>query len=68
MGQMKRILTEIAETARLDELEDLSLDFESQNNIDPDWWRDQDAEMTQTELDALEIQAEVQDLRCGDWI
>ena len=62
MGQMKRILTEIAETARLHRL-----DFTHHVEDDTDWWRDQDAEMTQTELDALEIQAEVQDLRCGDW-
>ncbi len=45
---------------------DRALDFD---NHDPsladdwEWWRMQDAEMTRDELDALEVAAEIQELR-----
>jgi len=67
MGRMKRLSQELDWQA--EQLADKeALDFDSQNRIDPDWWRDQDAEMTRIELDQLEAQAEVQDLRIGDWV
>ena len=41
-----------------------TLDFDTQNHTDDsEWWREQDAEMERDEMEALEIMAEVEDIR-----
>ena len=62
MGQMKRILTEIAETARLD-ISETAIDFDERNYLDGAWWSEQDAEMMRDEMEALEVEAEIFDAR-----
>jgi hypothetical protein len=61
MGQMKRIYTEIQEHIAAQ-----PLDFDNHNptiSDDDDWWRDQDAEMDQEEMKAIESLAEIQEYR-----
>ncbi len=45
-----------------------SLDFERDMPQDNEWWRQQDAELEQQELERLEAQAEAEELRhTGYW-
>jgi len=66
MGQFKRILTEIAETARLEPSE-TAIDFDERNYTDGAWWAEQDAEMQQKEAEQLERDAEVADMRLNGY-
>lgn len=67
MSRMSRLAIEISEMELLDPHNEFgALDFDNHDPSmadDDDWWRMQDAEMTRDELDALEIQAEIQELR-----
>jgi len=72
MGYFKQIDIEIQELEQGIELmrlenttEELqTLHFDTQNHTDDrDWWRQQDAELEQQELEAIELQAEIEDLR-----
>jgi len=59
MGQMKKLHQELLDGRR--ELH--ALDFDADRYDDGDWWRQQDAEMTQPDFDALEVEAEIQEAR-----
>lgn len=62
MGRMKQLAIELEEA-------EMALDFDEQNHVDTLWWTDQDAAMVMTEkrdrLEALEIEAEIFELRCS---
>ena len=75
MGRMSELSIAIRELnddvtrARVDSLvEELTtLDFDSQNHTDPDWFKMQDAEMAQSELESIEQQAEIEDMRMNGY-
>jgi hypothetical protein len=48
-----------------------ALDFDSQDadiRDDAEWWRMQDQELEQEEMDRLEIEAEIAMMRCEGWM
>ena len=72
MGRMKDLHIQIQELGlgiELMRLEDTTeelqtLNFDTQNHTDDsEWWREQDSELAREELEAIEIQADVEDLR-----
>ncbi len=63
-------LQEGIELARLENTtEELQiLDFDHQNHTDdPDWWRQQDAELEQQELEQIKGQADIEDMRLNGY-
>jgi len=74
VSRMKRLALELEELERGDALQELenldaeleTLDFDKHNptiSDDRDWWRQQDAELDREETDAIERQAEIQEMR-----
>ena len=76
MGRMKEIaiaLDDLSQGVTLARLESLQecltpLHLDTQNHTDNrEWWQDQDEEMERVEFDALEVQAEIEDMRLNGY-
>ena len=75
MGRMQEIaiaLDDLSQGVTLARLESLQesltpLHFDTQNHRDNTWWIEQDAQMERDDLDALEYQAEIEDIRLNGY-
>lgn len=78
MGQMKRVYMALQERGLSDrEIQNINLDdaitlenledlnFDLRDAEDPDWWRQQDADLDTEEMKAIEAQADIESERLG---
>jgi len=73
MSELDIALRDLQEGVTLARLESLAeelvpLNFDTQNHTDDRyWWRDQDADMQRAEMESLERQADIEDMRLNGY-
>ena len=63
MGRIKQQLIELQDFEA-----ERALDFDLRDADSPEWWRAQDEEMDKEEMEQIELQAEIAELRQGGWL